>query len=56
MRTAWAPRFDSAPRLIDVDGHTICAQIRGRGPTVVLEAAGTGQGVGGSWGRAVEEG
>ncbi|SHG95131.1 alpha/beta fold hydrolase [Streptoalloteichus hindustanus] len=56
MTTAWADRFDSAPRLIDVGDHTICTQIRGRGPTVVLEAAGTGQGVGGAWGHAVEAG
>jgi pimeloyl-ACP methyl ester carboxylesterase len=56
MTTTWAARFDGAPRLIDVGGRAVCAQIRGSGPTVVLEAAGTGQGIGGAWGRAVEEG
>lgn len=34
----------------------MCVQIRGSGPTVVLESASTGQGIGGSWGRAVETG
>lgn len=54
--TPWAGRLDEAPRLIEVDGRTLCVQIRGSGPTVVLESAGTGQGIGGAWGRAVETG
>ncbi|MCO1659279.1 alpha/beta fold hydrolase [Pseudonocardia humida] len=56
MTATWAARFDGAPRLIDVGGRTVCARIRGSGPTVVLEAAGTGQGTGDAWGRAVEDG
>ncbi|ASO18643.1 pimeloyl-ACP methyl ester carboxylesterase [Actinoalloteichus hoggarensis] len=56
MTNAWTTRFDDAPRLIELDGATLCVQIRGGGgPTVVLEAAGSGQGVGGSWGPAVED-
>lgn len=55
MSDVWAERFNDAPRLIELGGDTVCVQIRGEGPTVVLEAAGSGQGVGGSWGPVVED-
>lgn len=55
MTYVWAERFNDAPRLIELGGDTVCVQIRGTGPTVVLEAAGSGQGVGGSWGPVVED-
>lgn len=55
MTGVWAERFSDAPRLIEMGGDAVCVQIRGTGPTVVLEAAGSGQGVGGSWGPVVED-
>lgn len=55
MTDVWAERFHDAPRLIELSGDTVCVQIRGTGPTVILEAAGSGQGVGGAWGPVVED-
>lgn len=56
MHSANAPQLGDTPRLIEVDGRMLCTQIRGRGPTVVLDGGGTGQGVGGGWGREFEDG
>ncbi|APU19089.1 alpha/beta fold hydrolase [Actinoalloteichus sp. GBA129-24] len=55
MTTVWAKNFHDVPRLIELGGDALCVRIRGKGPTVVLEAAGSGQGVGGAWGPVVEE-
>ncbi|GAA4526517.1 MULTISPECIES: alpha/beta fold hydrolase [Nonomuraea] len=41
------------PVLIDLGDHALCAQVRGKGPTVVLECGGSGQGVG-TWGEELE--
>ncbi|MEU6720505.1 alpha/beta hydrolase [Nonomuraea sp. NPDC046802] len=46
-----------APRvmLVDIDERKLCAQVRGRGPTLVLDCGGAGQGVGGAWGSELED-
>jgi pimeloyl-ACP methyl ester carboxylesterase len=36
--------------MVDVGDHVLCAQVRGEGPTVVLDCGGSGQGIGG-WGE-----
>ncbi|MEU6414225.1 alpha/beta hydrolase [Microbispora sp. NPDC046933] len=42
------------PVMVDAGDHLLCAQVRGEGPTVVLECGGAGQGVGGAWGEDLE--
>ncbi|MCF6469259.1 alpha/beta hydrolase [Nonomuraea sp. MG754425] len=41
------------PVMVDVGDHALWAQVRGRGPTVVLDCGGSGQGVG-AWGEELE--
>ncbi|MGW0586649.1 alpha/beta fold hydrolase [Streptosporangium sp. NPDC002607] len=41
------------PMMVDVGDHALCAQVRGKGPTVVLDCGGSGQGIGG-WGEDLE--
>ncbi|GII93482.1 alpha/beta fold hydrolase [Sinosporangium siamense] len=41
------------PVMVDVGDHVLCVQVRGKGPTVVLECGGSGQGIGG-WGENLE--
>jgi pimeloyl-ACP methyl ester carboxylesterase len=41
------------PTTVDVGDHALYAQVRGRGPTVVLDCGGSGQGVG-AWGEELE--
>lgn len=45
---------ESAPVMVDVGAYALHAQVRGNGPTVVLECGGAGQGVGGAWGEHLE--
>ncbi|GAB3458036.1 hypothetical protein GCM10027570_41160 [Streptomonospora sediminis] len=40
--------------MAEVNGRRLCAQVRGRGPTVVLDGGGTGQGIDGGWGRELD--
>ncbi|MFI0424101.1 alpha/beta fold hydrolase [Spongiactinospora sp. 9N601] len=40
---------------IDIGGRRMCAQVRGHGPTLVLDCGGAGQGVGGTWGTGLED-
>ncbi len=56
MSTEGAPQLGDAPRLIQVNGRMLCIQIRGRGPTVVLDGGGTGQGIANGWGHEFEGG
>ncbi|MFI9840700.1 alpha/beta fold hydrolase [Nonomuraea sp. NPDC051941] len=41
------------PVMVDVGDHALCAQVRGKGPTAVLDSGGSGQGVG-VWGEELE--
>ena len=48
----WA--FERAPRLMDTGtGEKLAVQLKGQGPTVVLEGPGPGVGIGG-WGKLDE--
>ncbi|RBQ16878.1 hypothetical protein DP939_27825 [Spongiactinospora rosea] len=40
---------------IDVGGRRMCAQVRGHGPSLVLDCGGAGQGLGGAWGTGLED-
>ncbi|MBB5076347.1 alpha/beta fold hydrolase [Nonomuraea endophytica] len=40
--------------LVDIDERKLCAQVRGRSTTLVLDCGGAGQGVGGAWGTELE--
>lgn len=41
--------------MAEVNGRRLCVQVRGRGPTVVLDGGGTGQGIDGGWGRELDK-
>jgi pimeloyl-ACP methyl ester carboxylesterase len=42
-------------QLVDIGDRVVCARVQGQGPTVVLEAGGSGEGTTGAYGEGLEE-